>query len=110
MPGFEIIPYNDLSALEHVLQEPNVAAFMVEAIQGEVGIGVPDPGYLMGLHELCTQHQVLFIADQIQTGLARTCRCLAVDHENVRADIVLLGKAFLVVYTLSSPWYCVMMI
>lgn len=93
MPGFEIIPYNDLPALERALQDPNVAAFMVEPIQGEAGVIVPDPGYLMGVRELCTRHQVLFIADEIQTGLARTGRWLAVDHENVRPDLVLLGKA-----------------
>lgn len=93
MPGFETIPYNDLPALERALQDPNVAAFMVEPIQGEAGVIVPDPGYLTGVRELCTRHQVLFIADEIQTGLARTGRWLAVDHENVRPDIVLLGKA-----------------
>ncbi|XP_065750411.1 ornithine aminotransferase, mitochondrial isoform X2 [Phocoena phocoena] len=93
MPGFEIIPYNDLPALERALQDPNVAAFMVEPIQGEAGVVVPDPGYLVGVRELCTQHQVLFIADEIQTGLARTGRWLAIDHENVRPDMVLLGKA-----------------
>ncbi|XP_012308824.2 ornithine aminotransferase, mitochondrial [Aotus nancymaae] len=93
MPGFDIIPYNDLPALERALQDPNVAAFMVEPIQGEAGVVVPDPGYLLGVRELCTRHQVLFIADEIQTGLARTGRWLAVDHENVRPDIVLLGKA-----------------
>uniref|UniRef100_A0ABI7WPD1 Ornithine aminotransferase n=1 Tax=Felis catus TaxID=9685 RepID=A0ABI7WPD1_FELCA len=141
MPGFEIIPYNDLPALERVLQDPNVAAFMVEPIQGEAGVVVPDPGYMMGVRELCTRHQrvvlspsppkcslstvrnsrmgpwgewpdtgddclstgcsqdgveimsVLFIADEIQTGLARTGRWLAVDHDNVRPDVVLLGKA-----------------
>ncbi|XP_062958628.1 ornithine aminotransferase, mitochondrial [Cynocephalus volans] len=93
MPGFEVIPYNDLPALERALQDPNVAAFMVEAVQGEAGVVVPDPGYLTGVRELCTRHQVLFIADEVQTGLARTGRWLAVDHENVRPDIVLLGKA-----------------
>ncbi|KAM6183522.1 ornithine aminotransferase, mitochondrial isoform 2-T5 [Erethizon dorsatum] len=93
MPGFEIIPYNDLPALERALQDPNVAAFMVEPIQGEAGVVVPDPGYLVGVRELCTRHEVLFIADEIQTGLARTGKWLAVDHENVRPDIVLLGKA-----------------
>ncbi|GAB1292802.1 Ornithine aminotransferase, mitochondrial [Apodemus speciosus] len=93
MPGLETIPYNDLPALERALQDPNVAAFMVEPIQGEAGVIVPDPGYLTGVRELCTRHQVLFIADEIQTGLARTGRWLAVDHENVRPDIVLLGKA-----------------
>ncbi|KAG8517453.1 Ornithine aminotransferase, mitochondrial [Galemys pyrenaicus] len=138
MPGFEIIPYNDLPALEserafcaslrctrtgaaarggqqyvtlgfqtggervpkpvlvlrqRALQDPDVAAFMVEPIQGEAGVVVPDPGYLLGVRELCTRHQVLFIADEVQTGLARTGRWLTVDHENVRPDIVLLGKA-----------------
>ncbi|XP_062962540.1 ornithine aminotransferase, mitochondrial-like [Cynocephalus volans] len=93
MPGFEVIPYNDLPALERALQDPNVAAFMVEAVQGEAGVVVPDPGYLTGVRELCTRYQVLFIAGEVQTGLARTGRWLAVDHENVRPDIVLLGKA-----------------
>ncbi|XP_036592900.1 ornithine aminotransferase, mitochondrial [Trichosurus vulpecula] len=93
MPGFEIIPYNDLPALERALQDPNVAAFMVEPIQGEAGVVVPDPGYLSGVRDLCTKFQVLFIADEIQTGLARTGRWLAVDHENVRPDMILLGKA-----------------
>ncbi|XP_074153214.1 ornithine aminotransferase, mitochondrial isoform X2 [Sminthopsis crassicaudata] len=93
MPGFEIIPYNDLPALERALQDPNVAAFMVEPIQGEAGVIVPDPGYLSGVRELCTKFQVLFIADEIQTGLARTGKWLAVDHENVNPDVVLLGKA-----------------
>ncbi|XP_036121223.1 ornithine aminotransferase, mitochondrial isoform X3 [Molossus molossus] len=93
MPGFELIPYNDLPALERALQDPNVAGFMVEPIQGEAGVIVPDPGYLVGVRELCSQHQVLFIADEIQTGLARTGRWLAVDHENIRPDLVLLGKA-----------------
>ncbi|XP_074088332.1 ornithine aminotransferase, mitochondrial [Macrotis lagotis] len=93
VPGFEIIPYNDLPALERALQDPNVAAFMVEPIQGEAGVIVPHPGYLTGVRDLCTKFQVLFIADEIQTGLARTGRWLAVDYENVRPDIILLGKA-----------------
>ncbi|NXN38437.1 OAT protein, partial [Rhinoptilus africanus] len=93
MPGFELIPYNDLPALERALQDPNVAAFMVEPIQGEAGVVVPDQGYLTGVRDLCTKHNVLFIADEIQTGLARTGKMLAVDHENVRPDIILLGKA-----------------
>ncbi|EMP42203.1 Ornithine aminotransferase [Chelonia mydas] len=93
MPGFEVIPYNDLPALERALQDPNIAAFMVEPIQGEAGVVVPDEGYLPGVQELCTKHNVLFIADEIQTGLARTGKMLAVDHENVRPDLVLLGKA-----------------
>ncbi|XP_066548980.1 ornithine aminotransferase, mitochondrial isoform X2 [Amia ocellicauda] len=93
MPGFELIPYNDIPALERALQDQNVAAFMVEPIQGEAGVVVPEPGYLTRVRELCTQHNVLFVADEIQTGLARTGRRLAVDHEDVRPDIVLLGKA-----------------
>ena len=93
MPGFEIIPYNDLMALEKALQDPNVAAFMVEPIQGEAGVVVPDEGYLQRVRELCTTYNVLFIADEIQTGLARTGKMLACDHENVRPDILVLGKA-----------------
>ncbi|XP_043087199.1 ornithine aminotransferase, mitochondrial isoform X2 [Puntigrus tetrazona] len=93
MPGFELVPYNDISALEKALQDPNVAAFMVEPIQGEAGVVVPDPGYLTKVRELCTKHNVLFIADEVQTGLARTGRRLAVDHEAVRPDLVILGKA-----------------
>lgn len=93
MPGFELVPYNDLPALEKALQDPNVAAFMVEPIQGEAGVMVPDPGYLTKVRELCTKHNVLFIADEVQTGLARTGRRLAVDHEAVRPDLVVLGKA-----------------
>ncbi|KAK7918806.1 hypothetical protein WMY93_010090 [Mugilogobius chulae] len=93
MPGFELIPYNDTQALEKALQDPNVAAFMVEPIQGEAGVVVPDAGYLTKVRQLCTKHNVLWIADEVQTGLARTGRRLAVDHENVRPDLVLLGKA-----------------
>ncbi|XP_005994597.1 ornithine aminotransferase, mitochondrial [Latimeria chalumnae] len=93
MPGFEVIPYNDLPALEHAVQDPNVAAFMVEPVQGEAGVKVPDEGYLTGVREICTNHNVLFIADEVQTGLARTGQRLAVDHEGVRPDIVILGKA-----------------
>lgn len=93
MPGFELIPYNDIPALEKALQDPNVAAFMVEPIQGEAGVVVPDAGYLTTVRELCTKHNVLFIADEVQTGLARTGRRLAVDHEAVRPDMVVLGKA-----------------
>ncbi|XP_061084143.1 ornithine aminotransferase, mitochondrial-like [Conger conger] len=93
MPGFELVPYNDLPALERALQDPNVAAFMVEPIQGEAGVVVPEPGYLTRVRELCSQHNVLFIADEVQTGLARTGRRLAVDHEVVRPDLVMLGKA-----------------
>jgi ornithine--oxo-acid transaminase len=93
MPGFEIVPYNDLVALEKALQDENVAAFMVEPIQGEAGVLVPNDGYLKGIRDLCTQYNVLFIADEIQTGLARTGKMLACDHEGVRPDILILGKA-----------------
>ncbi len=93
MTGFEIIPYNNLPALEKALQDKNVAAFMVEPIQGEAGVVVPDDGYLRGAKDLCAEYNVLFIADEIQTGLARTGKMLACDHENVRPDILILGKA-----------------
>lgn len=93
MPGFDLVPYNDLPALEKALQHPDVAAFMVEPIQGEAGVVVPDEGYLSSVRELCTRYNVLFIADEIQTGLARTGKMLACDHENVRPDILILGKA-----------------
>lgn len=93
MPGFELIPYNDSNALEEKLRDPNVCAFMVEPIQGEAGVIVPDPGYLSRVRELCTKYNCLFIADEVQTGLARTGRLLACDHENVRPDILILGKA-----------------
>merc|ERR1712071_336862 len=93
MPGFLNIPYNDLDALDKTLQDPNVCAFMMEPIQGEAGVFVPDDGYLKGVRDLCPKYNVLWIADEVQTGLARTGRRLAVDHENVRPDIVILGKA-----------------
>jgi ornithine--oxo-acid transaminase len=93
MPGFGLVPYNDLAALETALQDPNVAAFMVEPIQGEAGVVIPTDGYLKGVRDLCTKYNVLFIADEIQTGLARTGTLLACDHENVRPDILILGKA-----------------
>jgi ornithine--oxo-acid transaminase len=93
MPGFELIAYNDLDALETALQDKNVAGFMFEPIQGEAGVVVPDDGYLKGVRNLCTQYKVLMIADEIQTGLARTGKMLACDHENVRPDILILGKA-----------------
>jgi ornithine--oxo-acid transaminase len=93
MPGFELIPYNDLKALETALQDPNVAGFMVEPIQGEAGVIVPDDGYLSGAASLCKKYNVLFIADEIQTGIARTGKMLACDHEDVRPDILILGKA-----------------
>ena len=93
MPGFGLIPYNDLTALETALQDPNVAAYMVEPIQGEAGVVIPTDGYLKGVRDLCTKYNVLFIADEIQTGLARTGTLLACDYENVRPDILILGKA-----------------
>jgi ornithine--oxo-acid transaminase len=93
MPGFEIIPYNSLDALETALQDPNVAGFMVEPIQGEAGVLVPDEGYLAGIAALCKKYNVLFIADEVQTGIARTGKMLACDHENARPDILILGKA-----------------
>ncbi len=93
MPGFISVPYNDLTALEAVLQNPNVAGFMLEPIQGEAGVVIPDEGYLRGVRALCDQYRVLMIADEIQTGLGRTGRMLACDHEGVRPDILILGKA-----------------
>ena len=93
MPGFGLVPYNDLVALENELKDSNVAAFMVEPIQGEAGVVLPDDGYLKGVRDLCTKYNVLFIADEIQTGMARTGKMLACDHEGVRPDILILGKA-----------------
>jgi ornithine--oxo-acid transaminase len=93
LPGFVTIPYNDIGALEEALKDENVAGFMVEPIQGEAGVVVPDEGYIKECHELCKKAGVLFIADEVQTGLARTGRLLACDHEGVRPDVVLLGKA-----------------
>lgn len=93
LPGFEVVPYNDLTALESALEDPNVAAFMFEPIQGEAGVVVPDEGYLKGVRTLCNKYRVLMIADEIQTGLARTGKMLACDHEDVRPDILILGKA-----------------
>ncbi|MAZ42027.1 MAG: ornithine--oxo-acid transaminase [Cyclobacteriaceae bacterium] len=93
MPGYELIPYNDLQALKQKLQDPTVAAFMVEPIQGEAGVVVPDEGYLAGVRTLCTQYNALFIADEVQTGIARTGKMLACDYEDARPDILILGKA-----------------
>jgi ornithine--oxo-acid transaminase len=93
MPGFELVPYNDLAALEKTFEDKNVAAYMVEPIQGEAGVVLPDEGYLKGVRKLCDEYNVLFIADEIQTGLCRTGKMLACDHENVRPDILILGKA-----------------
>ena len=94
-PGFEIVEYNDTKALEKVLQEKGdkIAAFLVEPIQGEAGVVVPDEGYLKTCFDLCKKHNVLFVADEIQTGIARTGKMLCCDHENVRPDIIILGKA-----------------
>ena len=92
-PGFITIPYNDLRALEDALQDGDVAGFLVEPIQGEAGVFVPDEGYLKKAYDLCKKHNVLFIADEVQTGLARTGKLLACDHEGVRPDILILGKA-----------------
>ena len=93
MPGFIVVPYNDSAALEEALRDPLVAGFLVEPIQGEAGVVVPDEGYLAAAKKYCETHQVLFIGDEIQTGLCRTGRMLACDHENVRPDILILGKA-----------------
>jgi ornithine--oxo-acid transaminase len=94
LPGYEIIPYNDLTALEEKLRtNPDIASFMVEPIQGEAGVIVPDEGYLKGVRALCTQYNVLFVADEVQTGLGRTGRKLACDWEDVKPDILVLGKA-----------------
>ena len=93
MPGFEIIPYNNIPALEIALQDPNVAGFMVEPIQGEAGVVIPDASYLLNAFRLCQKHNVLFIADEVQTGIARTGKMLCCDHFGFRPDILILGKA-----------------
>ena len=93
MPGYDLIPYNNLDSLETELKDPNVCAFMVEPIQGEAGVVVPDEGYLAGVRALCTKYNVLFIADEVQTGIARTGKMLACDFEDARPDILILGKA-----------------
>lgn len=93
VPGFEVIPYNDLPALEKALQDKNVAAFIFEPIQGEAGVVVPDEGYYAGIRTLCSEYKVLMVADEIQTGLCRTGNMLACDHEKVRPDMIILGKA-----------------
>ncbi len=93
MPGYEIIPYNDLDALEKAVQDPNVAGFMVEPIQGEAGVVVPDEGYLKKAYKICQHHKVLFIADEVQTGIARTGKLTACEHEGFKPDILVLGKA-----------------
>lgn len=93
LEGFVEIPFNDLNALEIEISKNNVAAFLFEPIQGEAGVVVPDEGYYTGIRNLCTKHNVLMVADEIQTGLCRTGKLLACDHENVRPDIIILGKA-----------------
>lgn len=93
MPGLDIVPYDDVPALEEALSDPRVAAFMVEPIQGEAGVRVPSEGYLREVRRVCSDNRVLFIADEIQTGLCRTGRMLACDHEGVKPDILILGKA-----------------
>lgn len=93
MPGYEVIPYNDLESLREALKDPNIAGLLIEPIQGEAGVVVPDEGYLSEAAKLCDEANVLFIADEIQTGLCRTGKMLACDYEGVRPDILILGKA-----------------
>lgn len=93
MPGYIAIPYNDTAALEKAMQDKNVVAFLFEPIQGEAGVVVPDEGYYKKVRTLCSEYNVLMVADEIQTGLARTGKMLACDHENVRPDVLILGKA-----------------
>src|SRR5690606_5596600 len=92
-PGFTNIPYNDINRLEQELKDPNVAGFLVEPIQAEAGVFIPEDGYLKKASELCKKYNVLFVADEVQTGLARTGKMLACDHEGVKPDILILGKA-----------------
>ncbi len=92
-PGFVTVPYNDLASLEKAFSDENVAGFLVEPIQGEAGVYVPDDNYLKKAYEMCKEKNILFIADEVQTGIARTGKMLACDHENVRPDILILGKA-----------------
>lgn len=93
VPGYVIIPYDNLDALDKALHDPHVAAFIFEPVQGEAGVVVPSDGYLKGVRELCTRHNVLMVADEVQSGLGRTGKMLACDHENVRPDLLVLGKA-----------------
>ena len=93
MPGFEVIPYNDIDSLKNALKDENVAGFMVEPIQGEAGVVVPNEGYLKEAYRLCSENNVLFIADEVQTGLGRTGKMLCSDYENIKPDILILGKA-----------------
>ncbi len=93
LPGITVVPYNDLEALRQALEHRHTAALILEPIQGEAGVVVPDPGYLSAAYQLCKQHDVLFVADEVQTGICRTGRLLCCDHEQVRPDILILGKA-----------------
>ncbi len=93
VPGYDVVPYGDLLQLEAALSNKNTCAFMVEPIQGEAGVIVPPAGYLKGVRDLCSKYNVLFIADEVQTGLGRTGKMLCCDHENVKPDILILGKA-----------------
>jgi ornithine--oxo-acid transaminase len=93
MPGYVIIPYNDLDALKNALEDPTVAGFMVEPIQGEAGVVIPDQGYLSTAYQLCKSKKVLFIADEVQTGIARTGKLIACEHDGFKPDILVLGKA-----------------
>ena len=93
IPGLQVIDYNNLSALEDALKDPNMAGFIVEPIQGEAGVVVPDDGYLRSCSQMCKENNVLFVADEVQTGIARTGRLLCCDHEDIRPDMVILGKA-----------------
>lgn len=92
-PGYVVVPYNDIEALKKVITDPDVAGFLVEPIQGEAGVRIPDDGYLSACFDLCKQNNVLFIADEIQTGLSRTGKMLSCEYENVRPDLLILGKA-----------------
>ena len=93
VPGFDIIPFNDVEALELACSNPNTAAFMVEPVQGEAGVIIPDKGYLKKVREICSKYNVLFIADEVQTGLGRTGKLLCCEHEDVKPDLLVLGKA-----------------
>ncbi|RZP04598.1 MAG: ornithine--oxo-acid transaminase, partial [Flavobacteriales bacterium] len=93
LPGFEIVKYNNLNALEKALEDPNIAGYMVEPIQGEAGVLVPDDGYLRKAYDLCKSKNVLFIADEVQTGISRTGKLYCCQHEGVKPDILILGKA-----------------
>ena len=93
MPGYEVIPYDDVEALETALKNPNVCGFWVEPIQGEAGVYVPGSGYLKKAEELCKKYNVILMMDEIQTGIGRTGKLLASDHENVKPDMLILGKA-----------------